>query len=68
MQTVSLRGERLADLGVGPSPIPYKALSALRLADAIQVAVNDEAMRSRVVALGKSIKEEDGVANAVSAF
>lgn len=61
-------GERLADLGVGPSPIPYKALSALRLADAIQVAVNDEAMRSRAVALGKRIKEEDGVANAVSAF
>ena len=61
-------GERLVDLGVGPLPIPYKELSASRLADAIQVAISDEAMRTRAIALGKRIKEEDGVANAVSAF
>lgn len=61
-------GQRLADLGVGPSPIPYKKLSASRLASAIQVAVNDKAIRERAIALGKKIKEEDGVANAVSAF
>lgn len=61
-------GQRVADLGAGPSPIPYKELSAERLADAIQVAVSDQAMRVRAIALGQKIREEDGVTNAVEAF
>ncbi len=61
-------GQRVADLGVGPSPIPYKELSAERLAAAIQVAVSDEAMRNRAIAIGQKIRAEDGIANAVEAF
>lgn len=61
-------GQRLADLGVSPPPVPYKELSAQALAAAIQVAVSDETIRSRARALGKRIRTEDGVANAVEAF
>ncbi len=61
-------GQRVADLGVGPSPISYKELSVERLAGAFQVAVSDEAMRDRAIALGQRIREEDGVTNAVEAF
>ncbi len=61
-------GQRLADLGVSPPPVPFKELSAQALATAIQVAVSDEEMRSRAEALGRKIREEDGVANAVAAF
>jgi UDP:flavonoid glycosyltransferase YjiC (YdhE family) len=63
-----LWGQRVADLGVGPSPIPYKELSAERLAAAIEVAVSDEAMRDRAIAIAQTIREEDGVANAVEVF
>jgi hypothetical protein len=34
----------------------------------MQVAVSDEEMRSPVKALGRKIRKEDGVANAVAAF
>ena len=34
----------------------------------MQVAVSDEEMRSRVEALGRKIRKEDGFANAVAAF
>ena len=61
-------GQRVAELGVGPSPIPYKELSVEGLAAAIQQAVSDEAMRSRAIAIGQKIREEDGVTNAVEAF
>ena len=61
-------GQRLADLGVSPPPVLFKELSAQALATAIQVAVSDEEMRSRAEALGRKIREEDGVANAVAAF
>ncbi len=61
-------GQRVADLGVGSSPIPYKQLSVEGLAAAIQQAVSDEVMRDRAIALGQRIREEDGVANAVEAF
>ena len=59
-------GQRVADLGVGPAPIPRKKLTAERLARAIQVAATDEAMRERVAALGTRIRAEDGVGRAVA--
>jgi UDP:flavonoid glycosyltransferase YjiC (YdhE family) len=61
-------GQRVADLGVGPSPIPYKELSVEGLAAAIQQAVSDEAMRSRAIAIGQKIRAEDGITNAIEAF
>jgi sterol 3beta-glucosyltransferase len=61
-------GQKLADLGVSPPPLPYKELSAQALAAAIQVAVSDEVMRQQATSLGKQIRAEDGVASAVNTF
>jgi sterol 3beta-glucosyltransferase len=58
-------GSRVARLGVGPPPIPRRALSAERLAAAIDVAVSDAGIRQRAAALGAQIRAEDGIANAV---
>jgi sterol 3beta-glucosyltransferase len=58
-------GQRVADLGVGPIPIPRQKLTAERLAQAIQIALTDQAMRQRAVDLGSKIQVEDGVTRAV---
>ncbi|CAG0937526.1 vancomycin aglycone glucosyltransferase [Thermoflexales bacterium] len=58
-------GQRVADLGVGPQPILRKQLTADRLAQAIQSAVTDQAMRQRAAELGAQIRAEDGIACAV---
>ncbi|HEX9115777.1 MAG TPA: glycosyltransferase [Anaerolineae bacterium] len=58
-------GQRVADLGVGPAPLPRRRLTAEHLADAIQTAVTDPSMRRRAAALGAQIRAEDGVARAV---
>jgi UDP:flavonoid glycosyltransferase YjiC (YdhE family) len=59
-------GQRVADLGAGPAPIPRKRLTADRLAGAIRQAVTDPAMRRRAAELGRSIRAEDGIARAVA--
>ncbi|CAA9304236.1 UDP-glucose:sterol glucosyltransferase [uncultured Leptolyngbya sp.] len=61
-------GQRLAELGVSPPPVPYKELSVKRLAATIRRAVSDKVMREQAIALGKRIRAEDGVAKAVEAF
>lgn len=58
-------GQRVADLGVGPAPIPRRQLTAARLAEAITHAVSDDALRQRASDLGARIRSEDGVGNAV---
>ena len=58
-------GQRVADLGVGPQPIPRQRLTAERLAQAIHHVVTDTAMRQRAAELGAKIQAEDGVARAV---
>ncbi|MGD8791821.1 MAG: glycosyltransferase [Anaerolineae bacterium] len=59
-------GQRVAELGVGPQPIPRKRLTVERLAKAIERAVTDETMRRRAAELGAKIQAEDGVARAVA--
>ena len=59
-------GQRVADLGVGPEPIPRKKLTVERLAQAIQRAVTDQTMRQRAANLGAKIQAEDGIARAVA--
>ena len=59
-------GQRIADLGVGPAPLPRKKLTAERLADLIHSAVTDQVMRQRAAHLGARIRNEDGVAHAVT--
>jgi sterol 3beta-glucosyltransferase len=59
-------GQRVADLGVGPAPIPRKKLTSAQLAEAITQAVSDTAMRQRAADLGRKIRAEDGAGQAVS--
>lgn len=58
-------GHRLTALGVGPQPIPRSRLTADRLARALQVATTDEAMQARAAQIGRAIRGEDGIGNAV---
>jgi len=58
-------GRRFFTLGVIPKPIPQQRLSVERLAIAIQTAIGDKGMRSRVAALSKKIRAENGTARAV---
>jgi sterol 3beta-glucosyltransferase len=58
-------GRRVAELGVGPAAIPQKRLTADRLAQAIEIAVTDQAMRQRAAELGSKIRAENGIARAV---
>ena len=58
-------GKRVRALGVGPEPIPAKKLTVEKLAGAIRVATMDPKIKERAVALGKAIRAEDGVGNAV---
>jgi len=58
-------GQRAAELGVGPRPVPFRTLTAERLAAAIDVAVKDAAIGSRAAALGQKLREQRGVERAV---
>lgn len=58
-------GKRVKALGVGPEPVHSKKLNANNLADAIQTATLDWHMKQRADAIGKAIRAEDGVGNAV---
>jgi sterol 3beta-glucosyltransferase len=59
-------GKRVAELGVGPAPIPRKKLTAELLAVAIRESVSNPEMRRRAAALGETIRGEDGVGAAVA--
>lgn len=61
-------GRLVAELGVGPDPIPRKALTADRLAEAITQANENGAMRRTAAVLGREIQAEDGVGTAVGAI
>lgn len=58
-------GRRIAELGVGPAPVPFGKLSAGRLVDAIRAATGDTEMRERARRLGTQIQGEDGLGSAV---
>jgi sterol 3beta-glucosyltransferase len=61
-------GQRIADLGVGVSPLFRGNLSADRLACAIHTAVTDTRIQQRAAILGETIRGEDGIQQAVTAF
>lgn len=58
-------GRRIEALGVGPAAVPYKKLTAERLALALETAVTDPHLRQNAAALGQRIRQEDGVGTAV---
>jgi sterol 3beta-glucosyltransferase len=59
---------RVQILGAGPAPIPRKELSAERLESAINQAVADAVLKQRAAEVGRLIRAEDGVGNAVGLF
>ena len=56
---------RVASLGVGPTPVPRKHLTAERLTVAITAAVTDPRVRTRAAALREAVRTEQGVHEAV---
>jgi EryCIII-like glycosyltransferase len=61
-------GWRVAELGVGPEPIPRRSLTVEQLANAIQQTTADRDMNSRAIALSRRIRGENGIERAVEAF
>lgn len=59
-------GKRIADLGVGSTPIPRKALTSKRLAEAIIQCVSNTEMRGQANDLGQKIRAENGIGEAVA--
>ena len=58
-------GQRIADLGAGPRPIPFKKLTPRTLADSIQKMVNDTDMHAAATSMGEKMSHEDGVFSAI---
>jgi len=58
-------GEGVHKIGVGPKPIPQRALSAIKLAAAIQQALRDNEMREKAKRLSDALRLENGIQAAV---
>lgn len=58
-------GNRVKALGVGPESIHSSKLTTDALADAIHIAVTDKSLGERAGSIGKAIRAEDGIGNAV---
>ena len=56
--------QRVRALGVGPRPIPRRALTTERLAAAIRLSVGTARLHARAHVLGVLIRAEDGVGSA----
>ena len=61
-----LWGGKIAELGVGPEPIPAGKLTVEKLAAALDQIRSDREMREAAADLGEKIREEDGVRTAVA--
>ncbi|MDL4818295.1 glycosyltransferase [Actinomadura opuntiae] len=57
-------GERVAALGAGPSPLPFRAMTVPRLARKLRRVAEDQEMADRAYELGRRIRAEDGVGQA----
>ncbi|MEO1207548.1 MAG: glycosyltransferase [Pseudomonadota bacterium] len=58
-------GKRIHELGAGPKPIPHKKLTANRLSTALLEATSNREMIETAQLVGRAIRSEDGVSNAV---
>ncbi len=56
---------RVHELGVGPKPVDKARLTLAALTNGIWQLASDAGMRERATELGRAIRAEDGVANAV---
>ncbi|KAL4794118.1 hypothetical protein BDV19DRAFT_390630 [Aspergillus venezuelensis] len=60
-------GSIVSRAGAGPDPIPYKRLTAEKLAEGIQIALKDET-KKKAAEIGENMRQEEGVRNAVCSF
>ncbi|PKO14552.1 MAG: glycosyltransferase [Chloroflexi bacterium HGW-Chloroflexi-10] len=58
-------GKRATEMGIGPQPIPYRSLTAERLAASIHTAVTDTTIQRCAAELGQKLSAENGVQCAV---
>ncbi|MCT9871248.1 glycosyltransferase [Paenarthrobacter aurescens] len=63
-----LWASRVAALGAGPAPIPYKKLTPERLGDAIKQTLTTPSYASRAAELGAAIAKEDGTVAVLEAL
>jgi sterol 3beta-glucosyltransferase len=61
-------GARIAALGIGPKPLLRARLSARKLAARLAQTLEDQAMRQKAAALGEKLRQENGVAQAISSL
>jgi len=61
----SFWGRRLAELGIGLPAIPFRKLTAAKLADAIIRLTSSNALKMHSATLGQRLRSEDGIARAV---
>jgi sterol 3beta-glucosyltransferase len=59
-------GRRVAELGVGPPPIPQRKLTVDSLARAIHEVATNSQMQNCAADLGVKIRAEDGLGNAIA--
>ncbi len=59
-------GQRVRDLGAGSEPIPQKKLTVEKLTQALREVTTDSAILTNAQKLGREIRAEDGVQEAVS--
>ena len=57
--------ERVRDLGVGPSPLPAPRLNREELTSRLLKLVQEESYQEEARTLGRKLRSEDGVSNAV---
>lgn len=60
-------GSIVSRAGAGPNPIPWKRLTAEKLADAIRFALR-ESTKEKAAEIGENMRQEEGVRNAVCSF
>lgn len=60
-------GSIVSRAGAGPDPIPYKRLTANKLAEAIKTALKDET-KKKAAEIGENMRHEEGVRSAVTSF
>lgn len=58
-------GRRIAALGCGPAPLPFRDLDPNRLTRGLE-SVLEDSTRRRAAVLGTKIRQEDGIGNAVT--
>jgi UDP:flavonoid glycosyltransferase YjiC (YdhE family) len=59
-------GQRTAELGAGPPPIPFPKLTAVKLAAAIDQAITNPAIQQQARLVGQKVAAERGLAQAVA--